>query len=267
MKKNIKVLVDGKTTDWGISPETNPDRLRVYCSREKMEVVFQTDTDTAFFSISKNDTIRFRIILSSSDTANTEIIGIKDLPDMIPDQEKIYWLSLLWSEAKYNFVNIDQLRFDLDSLYRSFIPLVLKTPNDFEFYQSLQKFMADLHDGHSQVSDNGQFYPYTDYIPVSLDDFNNKVYITLVRKIPELDSTWVGAELIEIDHIPTSKYLETKVFPYISASTEQHKWMQGIEKVQSGPKEEIFMGKIKKKKWYSRKNRASAEWGSNTYCS
>jgi len=246
-KEHIKVLVNGKQTNWGISPETNPDRLRVYCSKEKMEAVFQTDTDTAFFSVSNHDTIKFSIILHSRDTANTEILGIRDLPVTISDDEKMYWLSQVWSETKYNFVNIDRLTFDLDSLYRSYIPLVLKTKNDFEYYRILQKFMASLHDGHSQVSDNGQFSPYNDYIPVSLKDFNKKVYITLVRKIPGLDSTWVGAELIEIDGIPTLQYLESKVFPYISASTDQHLWMQGIFKAQSGLKDESFRGKIKKR--------------------
>ena len=33
-------------------------------------------------------------------------------------EDKVYGLSLLWSEVKYNFVNIDRLDFDVDSLYR-----------------------------------------------------------------------------------------------------------------------------------------------------
>lgn len=143
-------------------------------------------------------------------------------------------------------MSFDKLKFNFDSLYKSFIPLVLATNNDYEYYQVLRKFMANLHDGHSEVSDNGQFYPYTDYIPISLQDFNKRIYITSVRKTPELDSTWVGAELIEIENIPTLQYLETKIFPYISASTEQHLWMQGIYKLQSGFKDQIFKGTIKK---------------------
>jgi C-terminal processing protease CtpA/Prc len=61
-----------------------------------------------------------------------------------------------------------------------------------------------------------------------------------------IDSTWLGAELIEIDNIPTIDYLKQNVFPYISASTEQHLWMQAIYKIQSGLKTEPFKGKIKK---------------------
>ncbi len=245
-RDNIKVLVNGRSTDWGISPEVNPDRLKVYCSREKNEVVFQTNLDTAVFIVSKNDTVKFSIVLNSKDTAYTEIIGIRDVPDKIAREEKLYWLSQVWSEAKYNFVNIDRLGFDLDSLYRSYIPLVLKTRNDYEYYRVLQRFMATLHDGHTQVSDNGQFYRYMDYIPVLLRDLNRRVYITAVRKIPGQDSTWVGAELTEVENIPTIQYLETKVFPYISASTEQHLWMQGIVKLQSDFIDHPFRATIRK---------------------
>lgn len=243
-KKNIKVLVNGSQIDWGISPETNPDRLKIYCSKEKNEVIFQTDTDTAKFLVGNKDTIRFKIILKSKDTANTEIIGIKYLPNQITNTEKIYWFSQIWSETKYNFVNIDRLKFNLDSLYKLFIPKVLATQNDFEYFKTLQQFMASLHDGHSEVV--WRTSPYADYIPMTLDDFNKKVYITSVRKIPEFDSTWVGAEIIKIDDIPTFEYLEVKVFPFISASTEQHLWMQGNSKLMYDLIEQPFNATIKK---------------------
>ncbi len=245
-KKGINVLVNGKQTDWRISPEVNPDRLNVYCINEKNEVVFQTDTDTISFMVSEKDTIRFKIILNSTDTAHTEIIGIKELPNKITDEEKLYWLSQIWSEIKYNFVNIDQLDFDLDSLYKTLIPEVLSSTNDYEYYQVLKKFTATLNDGHSQVSDRGQFYAFSDYIPISLQDFNEKIYITHVRKDINLDSTWIGAELIEIEGIPTVNYLKEYVFPYISASTKQHLWMQSVYKIQSGFKNKLFKGTIRK---------------------
>jgi C-terminal processing protease CtpA/Prc len=245
-KKNVQVSINGKQTDWRISPKVNPDRLMVYCTNKKNEVVFQTDTDTIPFIVSKNDTIKFRIILNSLDTAYTEIIGIKDLPNKITNEEKLYWLSQIWSEVKYNFVNIDQLDFDLDSLYKTLIPEVVETQSDYEYYQVLKKFTATLKDGHTQVYDRGQFYAFTDYIPITLQDFNNKIYITHVRKNANLDSTWVGAELIEIEEIPTIDYLKKNIFPYISASTEQHLWMQSVYKIQGGFKDQLFKGAIKK---------------------
>jgi hypothetical protein len=144
-KKPIKVLVNGQVVDWRISSEENPDRLKIYCSKKINEVKFQTDIDTAVFLIKNNDTIRFQIILNSKDTANTEIIGFKDLPNQITNDEKLYWLSQEWAEIKYNFVNIDRIKLNLDSLYKSFIPLVLTTKNDFEYYRTLQMFIASLY--------------------------------------------------------------------------------------------------------------------------
>lgn len=243
-KKSIIVFINGQITDWTISPEVNPDRLEVFCSKENNEVKFQTDIDSAIFSIRKNDTIRFQIILKSKDTAYTEIIGIKDLPNKITNDEKVYWLSQIWSEIKYNFVNIDRIKFDLDSLYKSYIPLVLTTKNDFEYYRTLQKFMAGMHDGHSEVV--ADFYAYSDYIPITFKDFNKKVYIVSVRKIPELDSTWIGAELIEIEDIPTTQFLESKIFPYVSASTDQSLWMQGVSKLHYDLRDRPFRGLIRK---------------------
>lgn len=243
-KRTIDVFVNGQQSDWIISPDVNPDRLKVFCLKEINEVVFQTDVDTAVFSISKNDTIRFSIILKAKDTAYTEIIGFKDLPNQITVNEKVYWLSQLWSEVKYNFVNIDRLNFDLDSVYKSFIPLVLATKNDFEYCKTLQRFMAGMHDGHTEV--RGNFYVFEDYFPMGITDFNKKIYITHVRKIPETDSTWLGAEIIEIDGIPTAQYLESEIFPFVSASTEQSLWMQGIYDLQSDMRDHPFRATIRK---------------------
>jgi hypothetical protein len=243
-KKVISILVNGNPSDWTISPDINPDKVEVYCRKEINEVIFQTDIDKAVFSVKENDTIRFRVILKTKDTAYTEIIGLKKLPDKITDQEKVYWLSQIWSELKYNFVNIDRIKLDLDSLYKSFIPLVLASKNDYEYYRTLQRFMACMHDGHTQVS--ADFSAFTDYFPVLFKDFDKHLYITIIEKIPGLDSTMLGAELIDVDGIPTVKYLESKIFPYISASTEQHLWMQGVSKFHNDLKEIPFRGSIRK---------------------
>lgn len=243
-KRTINIFANGQQSDWIISPDVNPDRLKVFCLKETNEVVFQTDIDTAIFSIRNNDTIRLRIILKAKDTAYTEIIGFKDLPNQISNYEKVYWLSQIWSEVKYNFVNIDRLNFDLDSLYKSYIPSVLAAKNDFEYCRTLQKFMASMHDGHTEV--RGDFYVFKDYLPLRIMDFNKKIYITSLRKTPETDSTWLGAEIIEIEGIPTTQYLESEIFPFVSASTEQSLWMQGIFDLQSDMLDHPFRATIRK---------------------
>jgi carboxyl-terminal processing protease len=244
-KKGIKLLVNGQSIDWRIEPDKKVDRLEVYCSNPTNKVIFQTDVDTAIFSVGEKDTVKFRIIINKTDTANTEIVGVKALPCKLSNYDKLYWFSQIWSEIKYNFVNIDRLNFNLDSLYKSFIPIVLSSKNDFDYFKVLQQFMATLHDGHSEVS--WRTAPFTDYIPMILQDFDRKVYVTSIRKSPEYDSSWIGAEVIEINGLPTSEYLEEKVFPYISASTEQHLWMQSMRNLMSDYKDSPFIATIKKR--------------------
>ena len=244
-KKSIDIFINGRLTDWSISPDVNPDILEVYCSRENNEVKILTDIDSAVFSIKKNDTIKLQLILKSKDTAYTEIIGIKELPNKITPYEKVYWLSQIWSEIKYNFVNIDRLQFNLDSLYKSYIPYVLNTKIDYEYYKTLRKFMALMHDGHTEAY--GNFGAFQDYVPLLLRDFNKKIYIVSLTKKPGMDSTWLGAELIEIEGTPTTQYLESKIFPYVSASTDQSLWMQGVSDLHSDMRDNPFRGAIRKR--------------------
>ena len=243
-KSSIKIFVNGAFIDWTISPDINPDRCEAYCSKEINNVKIITDKDSAVYSLRNLDTIRLKIILKSKDTAYTEIIGIRDLPNKISNNEKVYWLGQIWSEIKYNFVNIDRLKFNLDSLYKSYIPLVINTKNDYEYYRTLKKFAAKMHDGHTQVT--GDFSSYYDFEPIAFRDFNKKVYVTSILKKQGMDSTWLGAELIEIEGIPTSQYLESKIFPYISASTDQSLWMQGVTNLQNGLRDQHFIGTIRK---------------------
>ena len=173
-KRSIKIFINGEFIDWTISPDINPDRCETYCSKENNEVKIITDIDSAVYSIKNHDTLKLQLILNSKDTAFTEIIGIRDLPNNITNTEKVYWLGQIWSEIKYNFVNIDRIKFDLDSLYKSYIPLVIITKNDYEYYKILKKFTANMHDGHTQVW--GNFSSYLDYAPIAFKDFNKKVY-------------------------------------------------------------------------------------------
>jgi hypothetical protein len=240
----VSIYFNGRLIEWTISPDVNPDRLEVYCSKENNRIKIITDIDSADYSLKNNDTIKLQLVLKSKDTANTEIIGIRDLPDKITNNEKVYWLGQIWSEIKYNFVNIDKLKFDLDSLYKSYIPLVLNTKNDYEYYRTLQKFTAKMHDGHTQVW--GNYSSYFDYEPILFRDFNKRVYAVSIPKKQGMDSTWLGAELIEIEGIPTAQYLESDIFPYVSASTEQSLWMQGVTKFQSDIRDHPFRGSIKR---------------------
>lgn len=76
----------------------------------------------------------------------------------LSDAEKLYGLSKVWSEAKYNFVYFDKLKLDWDSLYQASIPRVLQAKDTRSYYDVLRQFIAHLMDGHTSV-----WYPSSYY--------------------------------------------------------------------------------------------------------
>ena len=142
----------------------------------------------------------------------------------LPAEEKLAGLSLLWSEAKYNFVNFDLVpALDWDSLYVATIPQVLATTSTEAYYRVLTGMVAQLHDGHSNV-----------YVPSELGDrvyarpglrtrlVGGYVVVTEIRD-PALaeQGLAVGQEVVAVDGVPVREYAERNVRPYQSASTDQ----------------------------------------------
>ena len=86
------------------------------------------------------------ILFGSAVGNNTDSKPVKMLPAVNSVEDKIYGLSKVWSEIKYNFVNIDLIDFDIDSLYEATIPKVIETENDIDYYNVLQRFIAAFGD-------------------------------------------------------------------------------------------------------------------------
>lgn len=140
--------------------------------------------------------------------------------------DKAYALSLLWSEIKYNFVGIDNVKFDVDKFYKETLERVLATTNDIEFYRELRRFVGAFNDGHTQVFVNNGAVPfrlddYTNLWPVTFKAYGKHLYVNHARDdYKEL----LGAELISINGIPIEKYMQKYVLPLCSGSNEESKW-------------------------------------------
>jgi C-terminal processing protease CtpA/Prc len=146
----------------------------------------------------------------------------------LSDAEKVYGLSVIWQEANYNFAFFDQVPdLNWDSVYKEFIPKVLKSESVFEYYRILQKFATLLGDGHTSVSMPQYLQQSRERPPIGIGEFQRRVYITNVDE-PLKDKIPIGSEVIEIDGIATREYLEKEVFPYMAASTEQYRWRMGV---------------------------------------
>jgi len=145
----------------------------------------------------------------------------------LTDADKIAGLSLFWSEARYNFAYFDKTKVNWDSAYRAFIPQVLSTRTTYDYYRTLERFCALLNDGHTNVYAPWSVLGYSTYVPLQLLAIDQKIYVSQVLKGLS-DSVPIGSELLTVNDQPIRQYLDQTVFPYVSASTEHHKWNNAL---------------------------------------
>jgi C-terminal processing protease CtpA/Prc len=153
--------------------------------------------------------------------------------------DKVYGLSLIWKEASYNFAFFDKVPdLDWDRTYQEFIPEVLATRSDREYYRVLQKFCALLRDGHTSV------YP-PEYIKQQEERATDKPNIqvrhiqhrAIVVNVGESlkNELPLGSEIVAVDGTATRQHLQRHVFPYLSSSTDHVLWDWGVQNLLKGP--------------------------------
>jgi hypothetical protein len=207
-----------------------------------ISIIFLADIQ-GNISIAQTTTQANKQVLAAGDKSHP-----KAFPDSILLQDKIYTLSTIWSEIKYNFVNIDHLKFDPDSLYKATIPKIIATKNDIAYYDILERFICSFGDGHTQLMNKSYSWSdYFDYIPYMIKEFKGEFYFTGYRKQAGIDSTLLGAKIIEIEGIPAMKYVEENYFPTIAASTVQNKIFFASQKICQGIINSNFEGKAIKR--------------------
>ena len=124
----------------------------------------------------------------------------------------------------YNFVYLDRIdRAKWDQFYKKLISEVQETPNDYEYYRLLQKFCAFLKDGHTniyfpkEIQDNVLVSEFGKY-RLFLTNVDSKAIITRVNKNKKKEIP-IGTEVIKVNGMYTSQYIDQNVKPYISSST------------------------------------------------
>jgi C-terminal processing protease CtpA/Prc len=146
-------------------------------------------------------------------------------------EEKLYGLSKLWMEAHYNFAFFSQVpELDWDDCYQRFIPQVLETDTDWEYYLVLQRFYALLSDGHTRVFPPGELrntYYGTATKQIKTRLIEGKVSITKVVD-DSLRSRGLeqGSEILAVDDLDVYDYAEKYVAPYACASTPHDRELQ-----------------------------------------
>ena len=138
--------------------------------------------------------------------------------------DKLYGLSKLWMEVSYNFAFFHQVpNLNWDSTYKAFIPKVLDTNSDWDYYLELQKFMTLLKDGHTRafppVALRHKYYgTATKSIVTRL--IEGKIIITqVVTNTLKDKGLKQGMEIVSIENMDVFDYAETYVAPIVYAST------------------------------------------------
>lgn len=150
------------------------------------------------------------------DCADESPTAIVDLPA----DQRIEGLATLWMEARYSFPNFDLVpELNWNDAFRRAIPRVLEAESCYSYYLELQRFVAQLHDGHTRV-----YIPrpapnrFADVPAAALGLIDDTVYIKFVSE--ELEQRIpLGSVVHAIDGEAAMDRVERLVLPLISAST------------------------------------------------
>ena len=134
----------------------------------------------------------------------------------IPDELKIYELSLIWKEAEYNFAFWESLSgiLDWDSAFKNALNAVLKTENLYEYYMELKKFVALLRDGHTHVVFPKTVLDSLGQLPIKTMLIKGELIISNVKRGTECKiKRW--SIIKKIDGVNIEDHLAKNVYPYI----------------------------------------------------
>ncbi len=179
---------------------------------------------------------------------NCNLFG--QMPNTLTPSDKVYGLSKFWQEVNYNFVYLNKVdREQWEADYRLLISEVQTTENDYEYYRLLQKFCATLKDGHTNV-----YFPeaiqeelYNTYFGeyrLWSTHIDGKAIVSRVN-LSKKDELPIGTEIVEVNGMNTKAYLEQKVIPYISSSTDYILWDLAVSRMFQAPKGTSFEVKFK----------------------
>lgn len=153
---------------------------------------------------------------------------------------RLLGLSRLWAEVKRNFVFMDRVKLNWDSLYVANMPLMMQAKDRDECFRILQGMTAQLGDGHTYVYGSN---PQQSAVPLSTVLIDNRVYIDEVQSSFLLkQGIRRGMELVSINGESALDYGRKHIMPYVSSSTPQwtlHETYEGHVLLTAGEKDTL----------------------------
>ena len=142
----------------------------------------------------------------------------------ITAEQKAYELSVLWKEMSYNFGNIDNCpALDIDSLYRAFLPKVTETQDDFEYWKTLQRFMACFNNGHTKIFGAPERLVKHLAYPLLATSYHNGNVIIENFGVRMADALHEGDTVVTINGMDALDYFREYHIPYVTCSNEDFK--------------------------------------------
>lgn len=139
--------------------------------------------------------------------------------------ERVAGLSLVWSEARYNFVHFDKVPgLDWDAAYLEYLPKVREAESTLDYYRVLQRFVALLKDSHSNVFLPDELAKERNARPpIRTTLAEGRVFISNLFH-PKLEELGLrpGQEILKVDGEPVRAFAERTIMPYFGASTPQY---------------------------------------------
>jgi carboxyl-terminal processing protease len=155
-------------------------------------------------------------------------------PRTLSSDDRIYGLAMVWQDVNTMGITAEQPgQPDPDSLFRAFIPLVIRSANDYEYYRLLQRFAASFNDAGTFVSLPKALSDSVSSPPLIIKEIRGRFFVVnsdkaLTQKIP------IGSEVLRVNGFEIRSFLEEEVLPYVSAGTPQAKMLSALDVVLDG---------------------------------
>jgi len=153
--------------------------------------------------------------------------------------ERIFGLAKIWSEVKYNFANFDLVPgLDWDQAFQEYLPQAGQEQSNAQYYRLLERFIALLHDGHTDISPPAYVRGLVDAPPMVIENIEGKAVILDFADVDELKKAGLsrGAEITKIDGRPVAEVLQQDLYPFIAQSTSQGRDATAYGRLLRGPK-------------------------------
>lgn len=181
----------------------------------------------------RSGVITFGFVVMLMISSSEDVIA-QNYPMGISQQEKLYGLSMLWQEVNCKFASHEKMSMiDWDSLYMAYIPFVIKSPNDYDYYTLLQRFAASAGDANTYVTIPSSLMDSILSPPIVIREIRGRFYVTnvdrrLAGRLP------VGSEVVRINGFEIRSFLQSEVLPYISSGTAHHRMANALERLLDG---------------------------------